>query len=74
MTRTTDLRGVPMTHAMSTISHAVAQLTGGQSVAILSSDPESVLDVMAWTHATGNPLVDLRQVEGAYRFVIQRRG
>ena len=71
---TTDMRGIPAARAMSAISQAVGRLEGGQVIEVLSSDPESVLDVLAWTHASENPLLDLRQVDGDYRFVIERRG
>ena len=71
---TTDVRGIPAAHAMTTISQAVHRLEGGQLLEVLSNDPDSVLDVLAWTHASENPLLDLRQVGGAYRFVIQRGG
>ena len=69
---TTDMRGIPAARAIGAISEAVHRLDGGEVIEVLSSDPESVLDVLAWTHASENPLLDLRQVGPDYRFVIQR--
>jgi len=68
----TDVRGISVAEAMPAISRAVSRLGAGQALEVLSSDPESVLVLLAWTHASDNPLLDVRLDGDAYRFVIQR--
>jgi len=58
---------------MPAISRAVNHLVDGQVLEVLSSDPDSVLVLLAWTHASGNPLLDA-SLSDDYRFVIQRGG
>ena len=57
---------------MPTISRAVSHLGDGQVLEVLSSDPQSVLVLLAWTYASSNPLLDVEAEGGEYRFVIRR--
>ena len=68
----TDVRGISVAEAMPTISRAVSRLDDGQVLEVLSSDPESVLVLLAWTYASSNPLLDVGVERGEYRFVIGR--
>ena len=68
----TDVRGTPVAEAMPAISRAVSRLGDGQALEVLSSDPELVLVLLAWTYASDNALLDVRLDDDAYRFVIQR--
>ena len=68
----TDVRGISVAEAMPAISRAVSRLGDGQALEVLSSDPESVLVLLAWTHASDNPLLDVSLDDDVYRFVIQR--
>ena len=56
---------------MPAISRAVSRLAQKEVLEVLSSDPDSVLVLLAWTHASGNPLLDVT-LDDDYRFVIQR--
>ena len=67
----TDVRGISVAEAMPAVSRAVGRLVHGEVLEVLSSDPDSVLVLLAWTHASGNPLLDA-SLEDDYRFVIQR--
>jgi TusA-related sulfurtransferase len=71
MSARTDVRGISVADAMPAISRAVSRLVHGQALEVLSSDPGSVLVLLAWTHASGNPLLDVR-LDDDYRFAIQR--
>ena len=66
-----DVRGISVAEAMPAISRAVGRLMHGEALEVLSSDPDSVLVLLAWTYASGNPLLDAC-LEDDYRFVIQR--
>ncbi len=69
----TDVRGISVADAMPAISRAISRLLCGEVLEVLSSDPSSVLVLLAWTHASGNPLLDVRLGDD-YRFTIQRGG
>jgi TusA-related sulfurtransferase len=66
------VRGISVADAMPAISRAVIRLADGQVLEVLSSDPGSVLVLLAWTHTSGNPLLDVSLEGDDYRFVIQR--
>jgi TusA-related sulfurtransferase len=72
MTDKADERGIPVAEAMPAISRAVSRLGDGQALEVITSDPESVLVLLAWSYASGNPLLDVRLDDDAYHFVIRR--
>ena len=74
MSARADVRGISVADAMPAISRAVSRLVDGQVVEVLSSDPESVLVLLAWTYASHNTLLDVTLDSDDYRFVIQRGG
>ncbi len=69
----TDVRGISVAEAMPAISRAVSRLVDGQVLEVLSSDPQSVLVLLAWTYASDHPLLDVSLEGDDYRFVIERR-
>jgi len=58
---------------MPAIARAVGHLARGEVLEVLSSDPHSVLVLLAWTEVSGNPLLDVR-LDDDYLFEIQRGG
>jgi len=53
---------------------ALATLTTGQVLRVLSTDPGSVKDFDAFAKQTGNTLVESRQEAGKYLFLIKKNG
>jgi len=51
---------------------ALADMAQGSVLEILATDPAAPKDFMAFCKATGHTLVDSREQDGAYRFLIQR--
>jgi tRNA 2-thiouridine synthesizing protein A len=53
---------------------ALATLTTGQVLRVVSTDPGSVKDFDAFAKQTGNTLVESRQEAGKYLFLIKKNG
>ncbi len=53
---------------------ALATLTTGQVLRVISTDPGSVKDFDAFAKQTGNTLVESRQEAGKYLFLIKKNG
>jgi len=53
---------------------ALATLTSGQVLRVVSTDPGSVKDFDAFAKQTGNTLVESRQEAGKYLFLIKKNG
>jgi tRNA 2-thiouridine synthesizing protein A len=50
----------------------VRELSHGELIEILSTDPESVRALDAWARATGNALLESSQFGNVLRFVIRK--
>lgn len=51
---------------------ALAELTSGQVLHIIATDPGAVKDFEAFAKQTGNPLIESRQDGGKYYFLIKK--
>lgn len=51
---------------------SLAQMSNGQTLEILATDPGSVKDFEAFCRTTGNKLVEHSEAGGIYRFVVER--
>jgi TusA-related sulfurtransferase len=71
--REVDARGLncplPILRAKKTLN----DMTSGQVVRVLATDPGSVRDFEAFARQTGNQLVQSTQQDGAYVFLMRRR-
>jgi len=52
---------------------AMKQMTTGDLIEVLATDPGSVPDFNAWSKTTGNTLIQQTQDGGTYRFVLKKR-
>jgi tRNA 2-thiouridine synthesizing protein A len=52
---------------------ALTDMTSGQVLKVISTDPGSVKDMAAFCKQTGNPLVSQTEVGGEYQFYVQRK-
>jgi tRNA 2-thiouridine synthesizing protein A len=53
---------------------AMAQMTAGQVLEMVSDDPASDPDMRSWAQNTGHELVEVTRNGGVYRFVIRKTG
>ncbi len=68
-----DARGLSCPMPIVRTAQAVKPLAPGAIIEVLSTDPGSQKDFVAWCRSTGNELVE-QSVDGAtYRFVIRRK-
>jgi TusA-related sulfurtransferase len=51
---------------------AMAQMTAGQVLEMLSDDPASDPDMRSWAQNTGHELLDVTRDGAVYRFVIRK--
>jgi tRNA 2-thiouridine synthesizing protein A len=70
---TLDLRGLSCPIPIAKTAKAVRQLAPGELVEVLATDPGSVPDFKAWSKATGNPLVEVGEANGVFRFVLRKK-
>lgn len=53
---------------------ALAALAGGQVLRVVTTDPGSVRDFEAYTRQTGHALLESREQDGHFVFVIRKAG
>lgn len=53
---------------------AIARMSPGQTLAMLSDDPGSEADMRAWTARTGHLLLEVTRDAGVFRFVVRKAG
>ena len=71
-TITLDCTGLNCPLPILRLSKAVNQLKSGQQLEMIATDPGSVKDVQAWSRQTGNRLVESRQEQEKYRFIVEK--
>ena len=68
-----DLRGLSVPVVVARTAVAMAGLRSGELIEVLTTDPASVQDLLVWSRATGNRLVDQTAGDGWYQFIVRRR-
>jgi tRNA 2-thiouridine synthesizing protein A len=71
--RTLDLKGLSCPIPIVKTARAMKEMTSGELLEALATDPGSVPDFIAWSKATGNELVERTVQDGVYRFVLRKR-
>jgi tRNA 2-thiouridine synthesizing protein A len=51
---------------------ALSDMTSGQILKVIATDPGSVCDMAAFAEQTGNPLLEQTQVNGKYLFLLRK--
>ena len=69
---TLDCTGLNCPLPILRLSKAVNQLKNGQRLEMIATDPGSVKDVQAWSRQTGHTLVETRQEQEKYRFIVEK--
>jgi tRNA 2-thiouridine synthesizing protein A len=73
LVRTLDLKGLSCPLPIVKTAQAIKELSPGELIEALATDPGSVADFDAWCRTTGHELVERAEEDGVYRFVIRKR-
>lgn len=68
-----DARGLSCPMPIVRTATAIRPLPSGAVVEVLTTDPGSQKDFVAWSRATGHELVEQSTDGGVFRFVIRRK-
>ena len=68
-----DARGLKCPLPILRTKKALAELTSGQVLHILATDPGSVQDFAAFARQTGHTLLDSQSREGEFEFFMRRK-
>jgi tRNA 2-thiouridine synthesizing protein A len=71
--KTLDLKGLSCPLPIVKTAQAVKELSSGDLIEALATDPGAVPDFNAWCKSTGNELVEQSDADGVYRFVIKKK-
>jgi tRNA 2-thiouridine synthesizing protein A len=71
--KSVDARGLNCPMPILRAKKALQELSIGQTLEVLASDPGSMLDFEAFAKQTGDELVSAERLEAYYRYVIRRR-
>jgi len=72
-TRELDARGLNCPLPILKAKKALAEMTSGQLLRVLSTDPGSVRDFQAFARQTGNELVEQTSTASEYAHLLRRR-
>jgi tRNA 2-thiouridine synthesizing protein A len=68
-----DLKGLSCPLPIVKTAQAMREMSSGDLVEALATDPGSVPDFAAWSKTTGNALVEQDAEDGVFRFVIRKK-
>ena len=72
--KTLDAKGLNCPLPILRAKKTLKELTAGQTLEVLATDPGSVADFEAFCRTTGNQLVESSANGGVYRFLIKHTG
>lgn len=67
-----DCRGLLCPLPVIKTTKAIQSLAVGQVLEMLATDPGAKPDMLAWSKQTGHELLDIREENGVFRFLIRR--
>ncbi len=70
--KTLDAKGLSCPLPILKTKKAIMEISLGEHIEVLSTDPGSVADFQAWTRSTGNELIANSEESGIYRYIIKR--
>jgi len=68
-----DTRGMNCPLPILKTKKALADMTSGQILKVVSTDAGSVKDMQAFANQTGNPLMSSSEEKGEYIFMMQKK-
>lgn len=69
-----DARGLNCPLPILRAKKALNDLSGGQTLRIIATDPGSVKDFQAFAKQTGNELLESGEANGEFLFLIKKKG
>ena len=73
ISKTLDLKGLSCPLPIVKTAQGIKEVSSGELLEALATDPGSVADFNAWCKSTGNELVEQGEEGGVYRFLIRRK-
>jgi len=73
VTKQLDCKGLCCPEPVINLKLAINELSSGDVIELHATDPGSVADMKAWSHRTGNPLIDSKQEGDVYIYFIQKK-
>lgn len=70
--KTIDCKGLSCPEPILHTKMAMNELSAGQVLEVLATDPGSANDMDAWSRRTGNPLIDKSEENGVFRFFLKK--
>ncbi len=70
--QTLDTKGLNCPLPILKAKKAIAQMATGQTLEVHSTDPGSVMDFEALSRQTGHQLLESKQQDGVYVFVLEK--
>jgi len=70
---TLDAKGLKCPMPIVKTAQAIKNVSSGDLLEVLTTDPGAVADFAAWSRSTGNELVEQTVADGVYRFVLRRK-
>jgi tRNA 2-thiouridine synthesizing protein A len=71
-TRTVDASGLACPMPIVRTRQAIDELTTGDVLQVISTDRGSVTDIPSWTETLGHTLLDARQEDGKFVYLIKK--
>jgi tRNA 2-thiouridine synthesizing protein A len=71
--QTLDCRGLNCPLPILKTKKAIDGMSSGQVLKMISTDPGSLNDVIAWTQRTGNELLESAQSGNEYTYLIRKK-
>ncbi len=72
MTTTLDTKGMNCPLPILKAKKAIKDLTEGDTLQVLSTDPGSVKDFEAFCRSTGNELLESNEADGVFTYMIKK--
>jgi tRNA 2-thiouridine synthesizing protein A len=71
-TRTLDASGLACPMPVVRTRQAIDELAQGEVLEVISTDRGSLRDIPAWADSTGNRLIEHREEDGRFTFLIEK--
>lgn len=71
--RELDVKGLSCPLPILRTKKALAEMTSGQVLRVLATDPGAVKDFIAFARQTGNELLEQKQDERVFEFLLKRK-
>ncbi|MBT3556590.1 MAG: sulfurtransferase TusA family protein [Rhodospirillales bacterium] len=74
MSQTLDARGFNCPIPVLKTRKAMGDMTPGEQITVIATDPASYIDIPHFCNTTGHTLVESNEQDGVYSYIIQKVG